>query len=296
MHIHPNLLEIASPFEAFLIDAYGVFWGGNAYGVLPGSKETMQALVAQGKIIGVLSNSTQLAAKEIEKLHHHGLIEGQHFHFLITSGEICRQAFLQNTLPFATLHKKYILSGPPHPKFSSQQAIFEGSPFTATTDVHQADFIYTSIPHIEGKDQTDLEIFRAPIKQLAQSKLIMVCANPDRYAHEGMPPQAVIRQGSIAAMYEEEGGKVFYIGKPHAAVYQAAMQNFGHWNIVNPAKILMVGDTPETDIRGARSFGMHSALVSGTGIMAERIAKQGLEQAMTSVSPKEIPDYIIERL
>lgn len=296
MHILNNILEISPLFDAFLLDAYGVFWGGNSYGVLPGSKETMEQLITHGKIVGILSNSTQLAANELEKLRKHGLIEGQHFHFLITSGEICRNIFLQNNLPFTTPNKKYALSGQAHPKFTSHFALFEGSPFTETADLGEADFIYTSIPHIDGKDQTDLEVFRPQIKQLAKTKLLMVCGNPDRYAHEGMPIQAVVRQGSIAAMYEEEGGKVFYIGKPYTLAYQAAMQNFNRWNIIHPEKVLMVGDTPETDIRGARDFRMKSALVSHTGIMADRIEKHGFERAMTLVPPNALPDFMIERL
>ena len=55
-------------------------------------------------------------------------------------------------------------------------------------------------------------------------------------------------------MYEQMGGQVFYIGKPHNKAYTIAMNHFEHHNITKPREILMVGDTPETDIRGARSF------------------------------------------
>lgn len=68
MTIYPDLLSISDKYQGILLDAYGVFWGGNAFGLLPGAKEVMQQLVAKGKIVGILSNSTQLAAKEIDKL------------------------------------------------------------------------------------------------------------------------------------------------------------------------------------------------------------------------------------
>ena len=105
MIIFPDLLSISDKFEGILLDAYGVFWGGNAYGLLPGSKEVMEELVASGKIVGVLSNSTQLAAKETEKLQKHGLIQGKHYHFFITSGEVIRHLFLHDRLPFPTPQK-----------------------------------------------------------------------------------------------------------------------------------------------------------------------------------------------
>ena len=80
IQIHPNLNAIHHSFPAILLDAYGVFWGGNQAGLLPGAKEVMHSLISQGKIVGILSNTTQLAAKEIQKLHTHGLIQGEHFH------------------------------------------------------------------------------------------------------------------------------------------------------------------------------------------------------------------------
>lgn len=60
---HSNLHSISHSYPAILLDAYGVFWGGNEVGLLPGSKEAMRSLVIQGKIVGILSNTTQLAAK-----------------------------------------------------------------------------------------------------------------------------------------------------------------------------------------------------------------------------------------
>lgn len=53
----------------------------------------------------------------------------------------------------------------------------------------------------------------------------MICINPDLFAHEGNPPKPVVRQGSIAAIYEELGGPVFYLGKPSDLIFAEAMKN-----------------------------------------------------------------------
>lgn len=292
--LFPDLESMCEPFDGILLDAYGVFWGGSNIGLLPGCKETMEGLTANGKIIGILSNSTQLAENEIEKLKKHGLVQGKHFHFFITSGTLAKQIFLTENLPFPTPNKKFYLCGMPHPKFSSHQAIFKDSSFQETNDIQQADFLYISIPHIDGKDQTDPLLFKDNVETFKDSKLPMICTNPDRFAHEGNPPQAVVRQGSIAAMYEEQGGMVFYIGKPSDKMYLAAMKSFFDFGISNPEKILMVGDTPETDIRGARNFGIPSALIIKTGIMADRIAHEGLEAAIRNLQMSDFPDFFIE--
>jgi len=294
--IFPDIDAVSDNFAGILLDAYGVFWGGNEFGLLPGSKDIMEKLVSKGKIIGILSNSTQLASKEIQKLNLHGVVQGKHFHFLITSGEVARYIFLNETLPFETPRKQYLLFGGIHPKYSSHQAIFQDTKYRDTSNSDEADFIYITVPHINGEDQENPELFRKEFEKLRMKNLPMICANPDQFAHEGKPPRAVVRQGSIALMYEKMGGQVFYIGKPHNKAYTTAMRHFEHYNITKPAEILMVGDTPETDIRGARCFGMSSALVTRTGIMADRIQHHGLEKAMKMLSAQDCPDYYIGKL
>lgn len=294
LEILPSAAYLTESFNAFLLDAYGVFWGGNEFGLLSGSKEAMEKLVLSGKIVGILSNSTQLAAKEIEKLAKHGILLGTHFHFYITSGEVGRDIFLNEKLPFATPKKKFWLFGGAHPRFASHQAIFAGTAYSETPDIDEADFIYISIPHLKGEDQSDPEIFRGQVEELKSSGLPMICPNPDQFAHEGSPPKAVVRQGNIARIYEEIGGQVFYIGKPHELAYEMAMIHFQQHGITELKEIVMIGDTPETDIRGARGFGMPAALITQTGIMADRISEDG--QALKRLSSYDVPDYFIERL
>jgi HAD superfamily hydrolase (TIGR01459 family) len=294
--IYRDFSQISHNFKGILLDAYGVFWGGNAFGVLPGAKETMEQLVSDGKTVGILSNSTQLSANEIDKLQQHGILEGKHFHFLVTSGEVARGLFLNGSPPFPTPLKKFWVFGGSHPRFSSHEAIFEGTPYSETDALKEADFIYIGVPHIKGEDQTNPELFRMEIEGLAEKNIPMVCANPDRFAHEGNPPKAVVRQGSIAALYEKMGGKVHYFGKPYVKTFLIAKEQFDSRMSLNLKEILMVGDTPETDIRGARQFGIFSALTTQTGIMADRISHHGLEQALLNLTSDELPDFFIERL
>jgi len=286
--------KISKPFRGILLDAYGVFWGGNAKGMLPGSREVMEKLVQQGKTVGILSNTTQFAVNEMNKLIPHGLIQETHYHFFLTSGDIAKQVFMDSGLPFKTPRKKFWLFGDPHPTFTSQAKLFEGSPYEATQEIAEADFIVVSIPHINGEDQMDADLFIDGLREIMKYQLPMVCANPDRFAHEGNPARSVVRQGSIAALYEQLGGEVFYIGKPFPLVYKAALEKFTAYGISEPKDILMVGDTPETDIKGARSCGMASALVMKTGIMADRIRLVGLEKAIQEITSDQMPDFFIE--
>jgi HAD superfamily hydrolase (TIGR01459 family) len=281
--IYPGIGLASQKFKGVLLDAYGVFWGGNAVGLLPGAQSMMEKMVSNGKIVGILSNTTALAFKEIDKLK-------------ITSGEVARYIFLNEKLPFETPHNKFWLFGGVHPKFTSHEPIFENTPYNQTEDISEADFIYISIPHINGEDQEHPEIFLKQIEDIKHRKLPMICPNPDQFAHEGMPPKLVVRQGTIASMYENMGGLVFYIGKPHNRAYAMAMNLFKEHKIDCPTHVLMVGDTPETDIRGARRFGMPSALITQTGIMEHRIKNKGLENALKELTLHDSPDYFIGKL
>lgn len=294
-NIHLNVEAISGTYKGILLDAWGVFWGGNDIGPLPGTIETMQRLVSNGHIVGILSNNTQLAQKEIKKLQTHGVLEGIHYHFFLTSGEIIRKASLAQQLIPDTSKKKFWVFGGSHPKYFSHKEIFKGSIYQETDELHEADFIYIGVPHIDGVDQIDPEMFYNEVLELKKTGLLMICGNPDRFAHEGKPTQLVVRQGTIAAMYEKLGGRVLYFGKPYQSAYSEALNHFSRWGITNPEEILMVGDTPETDIRGAISIGMSSALVLQTGIMSERISNCGLEVALKQLPVTDQPDYYIER-
>jgi HAD superfamily hydrolase (TIGR01459 family) len=295
MHAFSKLTELVPSFSGILLDAFGVFWGGDAKGVLPGAKEAMEYLVSSGKIVGVLSNSTQLPVKEMHKISSHGLVEGTHYHFFVTSGEITRKQFLKKTLPFETPHHTYWVLGDGRSPQSSHPFLFEGSDYQETPNLEEADFIYLTIPRINNVDQLDPEAFLDVIQQALKADLPLLCPNPDRFVHEGDPVQVVVRQGGVAELYKKLGGLVFYIGKPYDNAFAAAMERFHTYQIFKPEVVLMVGDTPETDIRGARAYGMSSLLITGTGMMAERIRVQGFKEAVLQLPEVDHPDFFIER-
>ncbi len=80
--------------------------------------------------------------------------------------------------------------------------------------------------------------------------------NPDRtYPTErGLAPGA----GSIVAALEAASDRTaIVVGKPEPPIFHLALERVG----VTPEKALMIGDRLETDIRGGKRVGMHTALV-----------------------------------
>ncbi|NDD58996.1 MAG: TIGR01459 family HAD-type hydrolase [Chlamydiae bacterium] len=290
---YSSLLKIVEPYKGILLDAWGVFWAGNALGMLPGSLEALEALVARDKYVGILSNATRIVSHEVEKLKKAGMIQGKHYHFLITSGELARQVFLSNALPFQPKNNKYFVLGGPYPSNPIHTEIFADSVYEETS-LDQAGFIYASTPQIRGEDQEDASLFDHQIEQCLTYQLPLICANPDTHAQEGNPAKVVIRQGYLAKKYKDLGGDVYFIGKPYPPAFESAIQCFKKRNLLLK-DILMIGDTPETDIAGAKQAGIDSALITGTGITADRLKKKPQQKINELLKREEFPSFFLKR-
>jgi ribonucleotide monophosphatase NagD (HAD superfamily) len=91
----------------------------------------------------------------------------------------------------------------------------------------------------------------------------MICANPDLIVERG--DRLVPCAGALAVAYEEIGARVFYAGKPHRPVYDAALAMAAKLQGGEPVpvnRVLAIGDAMRTDIAGATAFGIDSILVA----------------------------------
>ncbi|MCK5845282.1 MAG: HAD-IIA family hydrolase [Victivallales bacterium] len=104
---------------------------------------------------------------------------------------------------------------------------------------------------------------------------LMLVPNPDSYWPNGPNGEIGIGAGGkarfIATILKEYGIKIkpMYLGKPYPPIYRAAFREirgrFSNRKIDSGKKVLMVGDSLLSDIRGAKRVGFTSALVL-TGI------------------------------
>ena len=96
----------------------------------------------------------------------------------------------------------------------------------------------------------------------------MVCANPDIVVERG--DELVYCAGALADAYAAIGGEVLYCGKPHQPIYTAALDKAGVLRGGDPPikRVLAIGDSIRTDLKGAASFGVDCLFVV-SGIHAE---------------------------
>jgi ribonucleotide monophosphatase NagD (HAD superfamily) len=80
--------------------------------------------------------------------------------------------------------------------------------------------------------------------------------------------------GSTAAFLEASSGasRAYYLGKPNGYMFHRARRKLAEIALSTPEQVVMIGDTMETDIRGAIEAGLQSYLVLSGSTKFEDVA------------------------
>jgi HAD superfamily hydrolase (TIGR01459 family) len=117
------------------------------------------------------------------------------------------------------------------------------------------------------------EDYDAIIATMLARKLPMICANPDIVVERGH--HLVYCAGAIADRYAAKGGEVIYAGKPYRPIYEQAIRAARHagGKEVEQSRVLAIGDSIRTDLKGAVAFGIDCLFVTA-GIHAEEFGER----------------------
>jgi HAD superfamily hydrolase (TIGR01459 family) len=251
--------EIAADYDGFVLDLWGVVHDGvKPY---PGVLDCMEALLAEGKRVVLLSNAPRRAYDVVNRIAAMGVPPGL-YHAVMSSGEEAWRHLKHRDDPFyADLGSNCL-----HICSDRDLEIRVGLDLAYVESAEAADFILNTGP--AGWDDT-IEDY-APLLAAARERgLKMVCANPDLMVNHGT--QLALCAGALAVHYEEIGGAVRWHGKPYPSVYDSCLELLG---IDDRARILAIGDSLRTDIAGANGTGIDSLLVAG-GIHAAEFVPDG---------------------
>jgi HAD superfamily hydrolase (TIGR01459 family) len=128
------------------------------------------------------------------------------------------------------------------------------------TDIETADAIICTGLNDDVKETADT--YRPLLEKARARNLPFVCANPDLVVDVG--GTQYLCAGAIADLYERMDGEVFWAGKPHANAYvaaQAAAEDI-RGAAVDRARIIAVGDSLRTDLKGAEAAGIDAIFVA----------------------------------
>jgi len=108
------------------------------------------------------------------------------------------------------------------------------------------------------------------IERMRERALPMICANPDVVVERG--DTLVYCAGAIADLYAAAGGEVIFAGKPYRPIYDQALAiaQAARGAPVERHRVLAIGDSVRTDLKGAAAFGIDCLFVTA-GIHAEEL-------------------------
>lgn len=277
-----NLGQIASDYDAYIIDLWGVLHNGQQ--AFPKAVLALAELKLLKKKVILLSNSPRRIHASQIRLTEFGILP-EFYDEIYTSGEDCFQAL--NAPPnewYLNLGNKYFHIGPDKNKSLAQELSQ-----TQVDELEEADFIL-----VTGTTSWEVDVSRyIPLLEKAREKALpMVCANPDLTVL--FDEKVVICAGAIAQYYEQIGGDVRYHGKPYAKIYDVLLQKALP---IKRGQILAIGDSLKTDIKGAAQQGIDTLLIlSGVhaqfqGEPFEAIRDYGLEYF--AVEPTFVADKLV---
>ncbi|MCD8493900.1 MAG: TIGR01459 family HAD-type hydrolase [Alphaproteobacteria bacterium] len=283
-----GISDISDSYSGFIVDQWGVLHDGDK--PYEGVVDCLKELKARNKHVIILSNSGKTAEANRERLKQIG-IPSTLYNEIVTSGEMTWQGLKsQSDGIFKDLGKSCFLISR-----GGDTSILEGTDIVAVSDPDEADFII-----ISGSDAPEktIEDYEAVLRKAARKRLKALCANPDSKAIIGQ--NYVMGAGSIARRYQDFGGVVHYIGKPHLPIFQYCLKMLQEKGIY-PGETVMVGDTMSHDILGGVGANIDTCLVkNGLHAAAFRTVKDltDLRKALAVLSAQYNnihPTYMVDR-
>lgn len=284
-----GISDVSDSYAGFIIDQWGVLHNGEK--PYEGVVDCLKELKNRNKHIIILSNSGKRAEVNRERMKKIG-ISPSLYDDIITSGEMAWQGLKnQNEGFFKGLGKKCFLI-----TRDGDTSIIDDLDMQIVDDPSKASFMM-----ISGTDapKMSLEDYEPMLKVAVRHRLTALCANPD--SRGVMGAGYILGAGSLARRYQDFGGVVHYIGKPHQPIFQECIKILQKKEIY-PGQTIVVGDTMAHDILGGALVNMDTCLVKG-GLHAPAFqnAKTPAEtdRALTLLVNqynKVRPKYLVEKL
>ena len=238
-----DLGEVIGGYDVVLSDVWGVVHNG-----VEAFQHSCQALAAArkaGATVVLITNSPRPAPGVIEQLKALGVADDT-YDRVVTSGDVTRKLIAEGP-------RKVFLIGA-----DRDLPLFEGLGVEVVT-ADQADCVVCTGFFDDEKEVP--EDYKDMLTAFVKRDVPFICANPDLVVERG--EKIVPCAGAVAAYYEQLGGKTRVAGKPHKAIYDAALDaarevrgDFAR------DKVLAIGDGMPTDVRGALSQGLDLLYIS----------------------------------
>jgi len=253
-----HFATLAPRYDAVLSDVWGVIHNGVAS--FPAACDALARFRRQGGSVVLISNAPR-PGQQVIRLLDHLHVPRETYDGIMTSGDVTRAIVEKRA------GERVFLIGP-----ERDHTIFTGldAPFSSAEDA--AYVVCTGLFDDEVETPED---YAPLLTQLRERNLFMVCANPDVVVERG--DRLIYCAGALADAYKALGGEVYYAGKPHRPLYQLALAETARARAARAldaevplARVLAIGDSVRTDVKGAHDLGVDCLFVTA-GIHAEEL-------------------------
>lgn len=247
---------MASNYDAVLSDVWGVVHNGVV--ATPEACDALERFRAQGGTVVLITNAPRPGEVVIRTMLDPLKVPRAAYDGIISSGDVTR------ALITARGDQRVFHIGPPRdlPMFAGLEA--------RVSPLDSADYVVCS-----GLTDDTVETpddYRDLIAKMRARNLPMICANPDIVVERG--DALIYCAGAIADRYAEAGGEVTYAGKPYRPIYEQALAIAQSARGAHDRKrVLAIGDSIRTDLKGAEAFGIDCLFVTA-GIHAEELGER----------------------
>jgi HAD superfamily hydrolase (TIGR01459 family) len=257
-----HFAPLAGGYDVVLSDVWGVVHNGVA--ATPEACDALERFRANGGTVVLITNAPRpgevVARTMLDRLG----VPRAAYDGIVSSGDVTR------ALVAARAGKRLFHIGPPRdlPMFDGLDA--------PVAPLDSADYAVCS-----GLTDDTVETpqdYHELIERMRARDLTMICANPDVVVERG--DKLVYCAGAVADLYAAAGGEVIYAGKPYRPIYdqalaiaQAAHGLQENGGLLDHHRVVAIGDSVRTDLKGAAAFGVDCVFVTA-GIHAEELGSR----------------------
>ena len=234
----------------YLIDMDGVIYRENH--LIPGAADFVQALIATSVPFLFLTNNSAPTPEDLAvRLKHLGIpgLSPRHFYtsamntadFLVETDPGCTVFVIGEGGLLSALHERKIASDAIHPSYV-----------------------------IVGEGSTTMERL-TKAHECIEKGARLLATNPDNWCPVGAEKTRPGAGATAAYLEASTGRQAYYLGKPNSYMFHQARKRLASVTLTSPEQVIMIGDTMETDIRGAFEAGMPSYLVLSGSTQIESV-------------------------
>jgi HAD superfamily hydrolase (TIGR01459 family) len=253
----PHFSALAANYDVVLSDVWGVTHNGIT--AFPEACAALTRYRENGGTVVLITNAPrrgEAVAKQLDELFH---VPRSAYDGIASSGDVTCGVMAQRP------DQSVFHLGP-----QRDISIFEGLN-VRFAGVEEADYVVCT--GLFNDDVETAESYRDMLGVMRRRKLFMLCANPDVVVDRG--DRLVYCAGAIADLYGSLGGEVLYAGKPYRPIYEMALAKAekARGEKVPLSRVLAIGDSVRTDLKGATRFGIDCLFVTA-GIHAEELGNR----------------------